>query len=299
MKVFDGKRESQRILNDLKRKIKKEKLKPGLAVFLIGKNKSSELYVKLKKKVAEEIGIEFNLFKYSQSAKQEEVIKKIKELNKDDLVNGIIVQLPLLKGFNANEMISNIDPKKDADGFHKKNLIALKSRSLGKGQTFWVAPVLPKVIFEIFKHSKKNRQGQFLTIRALVRSKIFGDTLKAYFKLNGFKLEFLIFPAFPRTVLGKSGFEKLEKFTQRADVLISVLGIANFIKVDMVKDGVVLIDAGVSKKGKKVIGDVDQKGVSQKATFITPVPGGVGPMTVAMLLENVYLVSKSKFTDII
>lgn len=279
MRVFNGKRESQKILNNLKIKIKKEKLNPGLAVFLIGRNKSSELYIKLKKKAAEEIGIKFELFKYSQNAKQEEVIRRIKELNKDESIHGIIVQLPLPKGFNADKIISNIDPKKDADGFHKKNL-----RELVKVGPSQMAPVLPKVIFEIFKKSQRNVVKN-KEIKALVRSKIFGDTLKSFFKINGFSLEFLILPSF---VLTRSDLDKVKRFIEDADVLMSVLGKANFIKSDMIKNGAVLIDAGVSKKGSKVFGDFDQESLSKKASFLTPVPGGVGPITVALLMENVY-----------
>lgn len=283
MKIFNGKKESQKILNNLKRNIKQEHLKPGLAVFLIGRNKSSELYVKLKKKAAEDIGIKFNLFKYSGNTKQGEIIKKIKALNKDDSIHGIIVQLPLPKGFDTDRVISNIDPQKDADGFHKKNLKNLpKVEPLSKGSTFGrrqIAPVLPKVILNIFNIFTKDRPSQ-KKIRALVKSKIFGDTLKAYFKLNGFKLEFL--------VISRTDIDDVKRFTQDADVLISVLGQSNFIKADMIKNGVILIDAGVSKKGNRIFGDVDRESVSKKASFLTPVPGGVGPMTVAFLMENIY-----------
>jgi len=279
MKIFNGKKESLKLLNKLKAQINAStssthtKLKPHLAVFLIGEDKASKIYVNLKKQAAENIGVKFSLYKYKKDANEADIIKKIKELNKDKEVSGIIVQLPLPEAFSAEKIISGIDPKKDADGFHKKNLKALKA-----GESVLMSPVLPGVILHTLRLAQKKGLEK-KKIKALVNSKLFGDVLRSFFLINGLELEFF--------VAKNSSLEEVEKFIENADVLISVVGKKEFIKGKMLKDGVILIDSGITKKGKKVYGDFEFESCLKKAKFLTPVPGGVGPMTVALLLRNV------------
>jgi len=273
MKIFDGKKESERILAKLKQKIQKEKTRPHLAVFLIGDDKPSKLYVELKKKAAKSIGVKFSLHKYKANANQEKIVEHIKNLSKKDSISGIIVQMPLPKKFNTGAIISAIDPKKDVDGFHKENL-----KMLHDGKTGFISPVLPWVLLYITK--KAHRTGFDRTkVGALVNSDIFAETLDNYFFYNNIGLEAV-------SVRG-SDKKAIEEFSKECDILISVLGSKDFITKDMIKDDAILIDAGITKKGKKVIGDFNKKEVQEKARFLTPVPGGVGPMTIAGLLTNV------------
>jgi methylenetetrahydrofolate dehydrogenase (NADP+)/methenyltetrahydrofolate cyclohydrolase len=280
MKIFNGKKESEKILRKLKAQIKKEKLSPHLAVFLIGNDKASKIYVNLKKQAAENIGVKFTLYKYKKNADENEIIKKIKELNKDERVSRIIVQLPLPNNFNTEKIISSIDPKKDADGFHKKNVKALKN-----GEKMNLNPVLPAVILHILKFAQKTGLEK-KKIKALVNSRFFGEVLKSFFSVNGFELEFF--------VVKNASLKKIEKFTKDTDVLISVLGKKGLIIGEMLKKDVILIDAGITKKGKKVYGDFDFESCIKKAKFITPVSGGVGPMTVVFLLKNIVLIEREK-----
>ncbi len=282
MKIFNGKRESEGILKSLKIQIKKEKLSPRLAVFLIGENKASKIYINLKKQAAEKIGVNFSLYKYKKNYNQDDIIKKIKELNKDASVSGIIVQLPLPEGFDAEKIISSIDSKKDVDGFCRKNVKALKN-----GEKISLNPVLPQVILYILNLAQK-RELQSKKIKALVNSKLFGDVLKSFFSINGFELEFLI--------ASDASFKKIKDFVSDADILISVLGKKELIRGEMLQNGVILIDAGISKKNNKIYGDFEFETCVKKARFITPVPGGVGPMTIAFLLKNIIL-TKSKNID--
>ncbi len=272
MKIFNGKKEAEKILKKLKKQIKEKKLKPKLVVFLVGKNKASEVYVSLKQKAAEKIGVNFVLKRYSVSVSEKELVSEIKKANKDRQVSGIIVQLPLPKKFNPDKIISKIDPKKDADGFCKENVSGVL---VGKN---FSDPVLPKVIF----YTAKKALGEKLKnkkIVALVNSKVFALGLKNFFEANKINIF---------TVVCK-GLSKnsIKKHTKEADVLISVLGRPNFITADMLKQNVVLIDAGIAKAKGKIYGDVCFSSIKQKASFITPVPGGIGPLTVAFLMENV------------
>lgn len=278
MKIFDGKKNAKEILKDIGAKIKKEKIKPILAVIMVGDNESSKLYVKLKKKAAAKIGIEINEYIFDSQAKEEEIIGKIRELNDDPKTDGIIVQLPLPAIFNTDKIIEAIDPAKDVDGFHPEN-----RRLLEKGKTV-LAPVLPMAILLAVKSALKN-ESRDKKILALVNSDIFGQTLKVVFKQEELEMDYLVRNTC--IVLG------VEKEVKSADVLIIVCGCPNFIKGDVIKEGAVLIDAGITRfHNGKVVGDVDRESVKEKASFLTPVPGGIGPLTVALLLKNVYLAAK-------
>jgi len=269
MKIFNGKKEADKILRDLKSKIKK---KPILAIIYIGQNPESDIYIKNKRTAAKKIGVMVFCYRFKEGVKEAEVIEKIKKNNNYPSVDGIIVQLPLPKKFNADKIINSIAPEKDVDGFHKVNLSLLK-----KGKPHFI-PVLPSAILTALKASSKDFKEK--NIVAIVNSDIFGKTLKTFFDTKEVKIKYFI---------KRKGIEsKLKK----ADVIISVCGKPGFIKGEMIKEGAILIDAGIKIVKGKLRGDVDGESVVQKVSFLTPVPGGIGPLTVALLLKNVYLASK-------
>jgi len=244
MRLFQGKKEAEKILSDLARKIKNKKIRPGLAVILVGKDPASLLYIKLKSKAAKRVGINFFLFKFSARASQQNIIKKIKELNEKKNIQAILVQLPLPKKYQTNKTVKTISPEKDAD----------------RG-------VLPAAIYFALKRGLKKTKRK--KIVALVNSDFFGKTLKKFLSQKGVKMSYVLRKDFSPSKIKK------------ADAVISVCGCHKLIKGDMIKKGVVLIDAGIPA-------DVDRESVKHKASFLTPVPGGTGPLTVALLLKNVY-----------
>jgi methylenetetrahydrofolate dehydrogenase (NADP+)/methenyltetrahydrofolate cyclohydrolase len=279
MKIFNGKKVAKKILLDLKRRLKKEKRKSKLAVISIGEDPASNLFIRNKKQAARKIGIRVNHYKFKKSTKEKEIIKKINDLNKDPSVNGIIVQLPLPKGFNTGKIIGEIHPQKDVDGFHKK--------------TYFSSPLISAISIALKDSTKnfKNPKGKKVSygagkkIIALVNSDIFGETLKNFLKRKKIKINYLLRKKIPLL--------KLRSRLKSSDIIITVCGCPNFIKGNMIKKGVILIDGGITVlKNKKVVGDVDRKSVEDKASFLTPVPGGIGPLTVALLLKNVYLAKK-------
>lgn len=280
MKLFNGKLAANKVLKELAAEIKKAKIKPMLAVILIGDNEASKLYVKLKKSAGEKIGIKVVEHHFNGQVKEDEITSYIKRLNDDSDVGGIIIQLPLPAVLNADKIVSAVSPAKDVDGFHSEN-----RKLLEKGKANFI-PVLPQVILTALKAALKNKfDGQ--KILALVNSEILGQTLKIVLAQAGAKIEYLV-----RNTCVVLGAEKEIKL---ADVIISVCGCPQMIKGEMIKEGAVLIDAGVTRyHDGKVAGDVDRQSVEGKASFLTPVPGGLGPLTVAMLLRNVYLAVKKR-----
>ncbi|OGZ33856.1 MAG: hypothetical protein A3I88_01570 [Candidatus Portnoybacteria bacterium RIFCSPLOWO2_12_FULL_39_9] len=273
MKIFNGKKEAEKILLDLKKKIKKEKKRPKLAIIMVGKNPASDLYVKLKKEAAEKIGLEVIEEKFQKNISEKEIIRKIEDFNQDKSVNGIIVQLPLPTGFKTEKITQSISPKKDVDGFHKLN------RKLLKRGTPYFFPVLPMAILSALKKAGPGLKNK--KILALVNSDIFGRVLRDFFKIKGLKIQYNL-----------ADQKNIKDIIKKADVLITVFNRPNFIKGSMIKKGVVLIDAGIIKKGGKTMGNTDKESVKEKVSWFSPVPGGVGPLTVAMLLRNVFLASQ-------
>lgn len=279
MKIFNGKKVAQKILEKLAAKIKKERIHPVLAVISVGKNEPSKLYLKLKKEAASRISIRVQEYCFSAQVKEKEIIQKIKELNENNEVDGIIIQLPLPIIFNRERIIGAISPTKDVDGFHQENW-----RLLQKNKPYFF-PVLPSVILlvlsQAFKSDWKNKK-----IMALVNSEIFGQVLKLVLKKEGAEINYL--------VRNNCSMSDLEKKLKSADILITVCGCPNLIKKEMIKKGAILIDAGITRdKDGQVVGDVDKKEIEEKASFLTPVPGGIGPLTVALLLRNVYLAARN------
>lgn len=282
MKIFNGKKAAQKILKELGEKIKEEKIKPMLAVILVGENEASKLYIKLKKDAAAKIGIEIKEFYFSEQEREEEIIRKIKQLNEDSQTHGIVVQLPLPAVFNAERILETISPQKDVDGFHKEN-----RKMLEKNEAPYFLPVLPLAILTAIADAVKNNLASLKdkNVLALVNSEIFGSVLKMVLEKEGVPLKYQAKNTC--IVLGA------EKEIYSSDVLISVCGCPNLIKGEMIKQDAILIDAGITRYfDGKVVGDVNRKSVENKAAFLTPVPGGIGPLTVALLLRNVYLATK-------
>jgi len=283
MKLFNAKKAARQIMEETAAKIKKERIHPALAVILVGEDAASKLYVKLKKEAGARVGIKVNEYLYAADTKEEEIISKIKALNDDKKVHGILVQLPLPAILNPDHIIAAIDPKKDADGFQKENRRFFLTKEKTEPH---LSPVLPKAILgalnEALKNDLKNKK-----MIALVNSDVFAQSLKEVLEKEGAQIKCFVRKAC--VIMG------VEKEVKDADVLITVCGCPRFIKGDMIKDGVILIDAGITRYSDgKVVGDVDFESVKTKAAFLTPVPGGTGPLTVALLLKNVYLASQAE-----
>lgn len=267
LKILDGKKLSERVLTNLKKKIKKAKLKLTLAEVIIGRNPVSKVFINQKKTACQKIGINFELFELSAKAESQELKKDIEKIVKKPAISGIIIRLPLPKKFTPEEFLNLIPEEKDID--------VLSEKSLGK---FYqgVLPILPPTvagIFRLFKNYKIKVKGKNVVVLGAGR-------------LVGFPLVIQLLRE-KATVSVLNEFTKdTSSFTKEADILISAVGKPNLIKGRMVKRGAVVIDAGTSLLKNKLVGDVDFKSVSKKTSYITPVPGGVGPMTVACLLEN-------------
>jgi len=276
MKIIDGRKIAQKIRQELKGKVKKLKIKPGLAVILVGQEPASKLYVSLKEKAAKEIGIRFYKYNFNKDVSQKKVLETIKKLNQDKKIHGLIVQLPLPGKFNTDKIIRAINPKKDVDGFHPENLTLFKKNRPR------ILPVFPMAILKILEATKKKLTSKKAMV--LVNSRLFGQVLTYFFKKKGLPANYIL-----KLTCGR---EELKKKLSKADILISACGCPNLIDGSMIKTGAIVIDGGVTKIGRKILGDVDVKSVATRANFISPVPGGVGPVNVALLLNNTYLLAK-------
>ena len=259
MKIIDGKKIAEEILNGLKKEIEAKKIRPALAVVSIGDNPASQLYIQLKEKAARKIGIRVKNFNFSSQILEKDVLETINSLNQDPKINGILVQMPLPQGMLADKIVEAINSQKDVDGFIKES--QFKSPFI---LSIWQA-------LEATGEDLKSKK-----IIALVNSDIFGKNLCSFLGTKSLKADYLL-----------ADRDNLERKINQADVLITALGRPNFIKGSMVKEEVTLIDGGISKIDGEIIGDVDSQSVSQKAKWLAPVPGGLGSMTVAFLLKNV------------
>lgn len=268
MTIIDGKEISKNIKEQLKQEIKTYMIKPCLAVIQIGNDPASDVYIKAKEKACNETGIYFKYIKFEETAKEIEVINKIVELNNDEYVNGILLQLPLPEKFNTEKLINYIARNKDVDGLTDINAGKLINNKNG------IVPCTPKGIMELLNAYDIEISGKNVVI--VGRSNLVGKPLMSLFLNKD-----------ATVTICHSKTNNLEEFTKNADILVVAVGKKHLITSDMVKDGAVVIDVGINRDGDKLYGDVDFTKVSKKASYITPVPGGVGPMTVAMLLKNV------------
>jgi len=269
--IIDGKKEAAVLREEIKKEILLIKSKtnkiPGLTVILIGEFAPSQIYVRNKEKNSKEVGINSNVIKYSKDVTEEEVLKKIKELNNDDDVSGILVQLPLPAQINKEKIINAIDPLKDVDGFNPINVGNLASGYKA------IVPCTPLGCLLLLKNIEKNLSGKHAVI--IGRS-----------NLNGKPMAQLLLKENCSVTISHSKTKNLKEKCSKADILIAAVGVANLVKRDWVKDGSIIIDVGINKLGDKIVGDVSFDEVKNKVKAITPVPGGVGPMTIACLLKN-------------
>ncbi len=279
--IIDGKKISSDIKESLKERIEalgRSGKVPGLAAILVGDNPASQVYVNMKAKACEKIGINSEVYKYPRDLPEPELIKKIDELNEKKTIHGILVQFPTPEQISEEKVILAIDPKKDVDGFHPFNV----GMMLAGKPTF--LPCTPLGIMELLSRSGNDPSGKHVVI--LGRGSLVGRPLAPmlYQKTKG---------ANATVTVCHTATKNLVSFIQQADILIAAMGRAKFVTADMVKPGVVVIDVGTNrvedpstKSGYRLVGDVNFDSVSQVAKAITPVPGGVGPMTIAMLLSN-------------
>lgn len=265
--ILDGKKTSEKIKNQLKLEFSKLTTPAKLVVILVGEDSASKVYVKAKQKACAEVGVLCDVINMDSSISQNDLIEKIQELNNDKDVHGILVQLPLPNHLNEDLIINTIDFKKDVDGFH-----LLNKGSLFNGLDS-VVPATPLGVITLLNEYNINLSGK----NALVigRSNIVGKPMAILLLNNN-----------ATVTMAHRKTADLKQHTLNADVIISAVGKPNLITADMVKEGAIIVDVGISRVNKKVVGDVDFEEVLKKAGAITPVPGGVGPMTIAMLLKN-------------
>ncbi len=269
--IIDGKKESALMRDKIKENISHLKKKtnkiPGLSVILIGDHGPSQIYVKNKEKFAKEVGISSKIIRYPKEVAEIEVIKKINLLNTDKDVSGILVQLPLPNQISKEKIINTIDPLKDVDGFNPINV-----GNLASGYSA-IVPCTPLGCLFLIKKVEKNLKGKHAVI--VGRS-----------NLNGKPMAQLLLKENCTVTIVHSKSEDLKSECLKADILVVAVGVANLVKEDWVKKGSIIIDVGINKIGDKIVGDVNYEEVKNKVKAITPVPGGVGPMTIACLLKN-------------
>ena len=270
--IIDGNKIAQDIRNEVRQSaisLKEQKgIVPGLAVVLVGEDSASQVYVGRKAKACAEVGFFSREYKLPAETDEEKLLKIIRKLNRDKLIHGILVQLPLPKHISTEKIIAAIDPHKDVDGFHPYNVGGLVT-----GSPLFI-PCTPQGIMELIARTGIELKGKEAVV--VGRSNIVGKPIAL-----------LLLAQHATVTICHSRTKNLPVVTRRADILIAAVGKAHMIKADMVKDGVIVIDVGVNRlENGKLAGDVDFNEVAPKASFITPVPGGVGPMTIAMLMKN-------------
>ena len=269
--IIDGKQESALLREEIKKEIsiikKKTNKVPGLSVILIGDSAPSQIYVKNKEKKSKEVGINSEIIRYPKEVTELEVLEKIRELNNAKHISGILVQLPLPKQIDKEKIINAINPTKDVDGFHTINVGNLASGYKA------VVPCTPLGCLLLIKRTEKNLSGKHAVI--LGRS-----------NLNGKPMAQLLLKENCTVTIAHSKTKNLKEECQKADILIAAVGVANLVRGDWVKKDSIIIDVGINKVGEKIVGDVNFEEVKDKVKAITPVPGGVGPMTIACLLKN-------------
>lgn len=275
--IIDGKALAQKIRMDLKEEIqnlKNKGINPKLAVIMVGNNPASKVYVKNKSKACEEIGVDYEEFLMDENTTMEELLNLIEELNNRNDINGILLQSPIPNHLDINQAFNKIDYKKDVDGFHPINV-----GKLSIGQDCFIS-CTPFGVIKMLEEYNIQTQGKNVVI--LGRSNIVGKPLiQCMLQKNA------------TVTVCHSKTENLKEITKNADILIAAIGKAKFVTNDMVKDGAVIIDVGINRTEEgKLVGDVDFENVQEKASYITPVPGGVGPMTIAMLMTNVVKAAK-------
>ena len=287
MIVLDGKKTSNDIKAEITESVKEIVAKgsrpPHLAAVIVGDDGASLTYVGSKVRACKRVGFDSTLIKLPETISENELLEKVNELNNDENIDGYIVQLPLPKHIDSQKILMAVDADKDVDGFHPTNFGKM-ALSL---PTFISAT--PFGIMELLKRYNVETSGKHTVI--IGRSDIVGRPISILMSQKSN-------PGNSTVTLAHSRTKNIEELTKQADIIISALGVPNFVKEDMIKNGAVIVDVGItrvadgSEKGYKIVGDVDYENVSKKSSYITPVPGGVGPMTIAMLLKNTLLAYK-------
>lgn len=272
MKVLYGKPIADKIYQTINQKIKIQKNKPGLAIIMIGHNKSSEIYVNLKEQMAKKLGFYFVKYHFSSKVKENKILEIIDSLNKDKKIHGILVQIPLPKNLNTNKIINQINPQKDIDGFSTKG-----GSASGGAKTKFLSPVHSSILEMLSFYGFKIKNKKILI---LANSMIFAKPLVKILKQGGGRVEISL----------KKDLIKIKK----AEIIIIAIGQQKFLKEKMIKDKAIIIDIGYSRIKKRAVGDVDFESCQKKASAISPVPGGIGPLTVACLMKNVLKSAKNQ-----
>ncbi len=269
-KIINGKEVASSIYRELSEEIKILKeggITPGLAVILVGEDPASLVYVRQKERACENIGILSKKYSLSKDVSEEELLRLIDDLNNDSSIHGILVQLPLPDHIDAQKVLNAVDPQKDVDGFHPFNV-----GNLTIGEIRY-PPCTPHGVLELLKRTGVEIRGKNAVV--VGRSNIVGKPMALMLLHND-----------ATVTICHSKTEDLASHTRRADILVVAVGHPKLVTADMVKEGVVVIDVGINRVNDKLVGDVDYEAVKEKAAAITPVPGGVGPMTIAVLLKN-------------
>ena len=279
--IIDGKKQAEIIRNEIKKEIsdlkKKSGKTPSLTVILIGDYAPSLIYVKNKEKSAREVGINSEIIRYSKNVSEKDILKKIEELNKNDEISGILVQLPLPSQISKEKIINAINPSKDVDGFNPINV-----GNLSSGYDS-IVPCTPLGCLLLIKKIEPNLAGKHAVI--IGRS-----------NLNGKPMAQLLLKENCTVTIAHSKTNDLQNECLKADILVAAVGVPNLIKKDWVKKNAIVIDVGINKVGEKIVGDVNFDELKDNVKAITPVPGGVGPMTIACLLKNTLTCFKARLT---
>lgn len=269
-KILDGKKLSLILQEDLKEKIDKLSNSPNLTVIIVGEDKASKIYVNNKEKIAKNVGINTNTINLEYKTTTNELLSIIERLNKDESVNGILVQLPLPKHIDENLVLEKISPLKDVDGFHPQNLGKLITNDT------LMIPCTPLGIIKLLNFYNIDLEGKNVVI--LGRSNIVGKPMLH-----------LLLQKNATVTITHSYTKNLKDITKKADILIVAIGKSNFITKEYIKDNAIIVDVGINRVDNKIMGDVDFNSVKDKVSFITPVPGGVGPLTITMLMYQTYI----------
>lgn len=293
MQLLDGKKVSEEIKQEIAAEVAKIKEKgekaPHLAAVLVGSNGASLTYVGSKVKTCEQLGFNSTLVALPEDITEDELLVKINELNNNDDIDGFIVQLPLPKHIDEQKILNAVNPDKDVDGFHPENFgrMALELESF--------IPATPYGILQLLERNKIETKGKNVVV--IGRSNIVGKPMSLLMSRKAY-------PGNATVTLTHSATQNIEQITQKADIIITALGVPEFLKADMVRKGAVVIDVGITRvedanspKGYVIKGDVKFDEVAEKASWITPVPGGVGPMTIAMLMKNTLLARQRKLNQ--
>lgn len=277
--IINGKELAKKVRKELKQEVnelKEKGINPKLAVIMVGDDPGSQVYVRNKSKACEKVGIEFEEFLFDKDISEETLLNTIRELNEDDSIHGILLQSPVPKHININKAFRTISPEKDVDGFNPVNV-----GNLTIGEDAFIS-CTPFGIVKMIEEYNIETEGKNTVI--LGRSNIVGKPM----------IQCMLNKNSTVTVC-HSKTKNIEEITKKADIVIAAIGKPKFVKEDMIKDGAVVIDVGINRlQDGSICGDVDYENIEKKASYITPVPGGVGPMTIAMLLTNVVKAAKNK-----